>query len=84
MDLQDRKIQDLIEQFDDGGLSRAESEVFVCREVLDFDRNETADRLDKAASTVDSQHQSAKVKIDNLMNALERSGARFTELQPYE
>lgn len=65
---------ELTDQLDDGGLSRAEAEVFVCREVLGLDRHQTANRLDKSKSTIDSQYQRAKRKARNLTAALEEIG----------
>lgn len=66
-------IDELIEQFDDGGLSRGEAEAYVLREVIGLSRHEAGDTLDKSPSTVDSLHHRARSKIDTLQAALEEA-----------
>lgn len=48
--------------FERGGMTEAEAEVYVMRELEQYQRAQVADRLGKEESTVDTLHQRAKKK----------------------
>lgn len=62
--VQDR-TQKAIETFTNAGLTQAEAEVYVHRELMQLSREETRQQLEKESkSTVDSLHQNAKDKAE--------------------
>lgn len=79
----DVDVDELIQLFDDGGLSAGEAEAYVYRDVLGKDRHEAAELLDKSPSTVDSLHHRAQKKIETLQEALAIADNRSPD-QPFE
>lgn len=51
-----------IDAFEKGGMTESEATVYVYRKLAGFDRHETAERLEKSPSTIDTQYQRAKKK----------------------
>jgi len=75
----DTAVEELIEQFDAGGLSRGEAEAYVLREVLGQSSTDAGDQLEKTESTVESLLSRARRKIEALETARERAAEMQTE-----
>jgi DNA-binding CsgD family transcriptional regulator len=69
-----------VETFENSSdMTTAEAEVYVCRALEGLSRSQTADRLGKSESTVDTQFQSAKQKAQlPEIDAVKRQSPRNT------
>jgi hypothetical protein len=66
----DAMVNDLRSALEDTGVGREAAKSYIEREIRGRGREATADRLDKAASTVDSQRQQVTDRIEAMRTAL--------------